>query len=60
LQSFEEAKSAMLMVRPVMLITDESCKHWYQELQSNALPSVKWHVFSGSPSSGFVKTSNGV
>lgn len=56
--SFEEAKSAMLMVRPVMLITDESCKHWYQELQSNALPSVKWHVFSGSPSSGFVKTSN--
>ncbi|KAJ6980495.1 2-succinylbenzoate--CoA ligase [Populus alba x Populus x berolinensis] len=48
----------MLMVRPVMLVTDESCKHWYQELQSNALPSVKWHVFSGSPSSGFEKTSN--
>ncbi|KAJ6417577.1 hypothetical protein OIU84_003326 [Salix udensis] len=57
--SFEEAKSAILMVRPVMLVTDESCKHWYQELQSNALPSVKWHVFSGSPpSSGSVKTSN--
>ncbi|KAF9673164.1 hypothetical protein SADUNF_Sadunf11G0120100 [Salix dunnii] len=56
--SFEEAKSAMLMVRPVMLVTDESCKHWYQELQNNALPSVKWHVFSGFPSSGFVKTSN--
>ncbi|KAJ6887415.1 hypothetical protein NC651_027672 [Populus alba x Populus x berolinensis] len=56
--SFEEAKSAMLMVRSVMLVTDESCKHWYQELQSNALPSVKWHVFSGSPSSGFEKTSN--
>ncbi|KAL9382892.1 hypothetical protein Peur_023215 [Populus x canadensis] len=56
--SFEEAKSAMLMVRPVMLVTDESCKHWYQELQSNALPSVKWHVFSGSLSSGFEKTSN--
>lgn len=56
--SFEEAKSAMLMVRPVMLVTDESCKHWYQELQSNALPSVKWHVLSGSPSSGFEKTSN--
>ncbi|CAK7345905.1 unnamed protein product [Dovyalis caffra] len=56
--SFGEAKSAMLMVRPVMLVTDESCKHWYSELQINAIPSVKWHVFLGSPSSDFIKTSN--
>ncbi|KAF2286007.1 hypothetical protein GH714_009626 [Hevea brasiliensis] len=46
--SFEEAKSAMLCVRPVMLVTDESCNCWYSELQSDAIPSLKWHAFLGS------------
>uniref|UniRef100_A0A2P2LMI1 2-succinylbenzoateCoA ligaseic/peroxisomal-like isoform X5 n=1 Tax=Rhizophora mucronata TaxID=61149 RepID=A0A2P2LMI1_RHIMU len=58
LQSFEEAKSAMLMTKPVMLVTDESCSFWYSELQSSAVTSLRWHFFIGSFSSGFMKTSN--
>ncbi|KAG8658002.1 hypothetical protein MANES_03G112150v8 [Manihot esculenta] len=46
--SFEEAKSAMLSVRPVLLVTDKSSNCWYSELQSDAIPSLKWHGFLGS------------
>ncbi|XP_031260380.1 2-succinylbenzoate--CoA ligase, chloroplastic/peroxisomal isoform X3 [Pistacia vera] len=51
--SFKEARSAMTTIRPVMLVTDESCNYWYSELQSNAIPSLKWHVSLGSLLSGF-------
>ncbi|KAK3188692.1 hypothetical protein Dsin_028253 [Dipteronia sinensis] len=56
--SFKEACLAMSTIRPVMLVTDESCNHWYSELQSNAIPSLKCHVSLGSPSSDFIKTWN--
>ncbi|KAF8408777.1 hypothetical protein HHK36_004846 [Tetracentron sinense] len=49
--SFEEARLAMAVVRPIMLVTDESCISWYPELESNNIPSVRWHVFMDSPSS---------
>ncbi|KAI9197666.1 hypothetical protein LWI28_002356 [Acer negundo] len=56
--SFKEACLAMSTIRPVMLVTDESCNHWYSELQSNAIPSLKCHVSLGSPSSDFIKRWN--
>ncbi|KAL5771805.1 hypothetical protein ACOSQ2_011729 [Xanthoceras sorbifolium] len=56
--SFKEASLAMSTIRPVMLVTDESCNHWYSELQSNAIPSLKFHVSLGSPSSDFIRTWN--
>ena len=52
LQSFEEAKSAMLNVKPVMLVSDESCSCWYSELKNGGavIPSLMWHVFLVSSS----------
>ncbi|XP_044508239.1 2-succinylbenzoate--CoA ligase, chloroplastic/peroxisomal-like isoform X4 [Mangifera indica] len=54
--SFKEARLAMATIRPVMLVTDESCSHWYSELQCNDLPSLQWHGSLGSPCSDFMKT----
>ncbi|MCL7047088.1 hypothetical protein MKW94_007378, partial [Papaver nudicaule] len=53
--NFEEAKSAMEVVNPVMLVVDESCHTWYTQLQRNRTDSVKWHVFIGDhlPPSSF-------
>ncbi|KAG2689446.1 hypothetical protein I3760_09G138900 [Carya illinoinensis] len=59
--SFEEARSAMQLVRPVMLITDESCQGgWYSNLRSNHIPSLRWHVSlsSSAPSSHLINTWN--
>ncbi|KAI4299709.1 hypothetical protein L6164_033141 [Bauhinia variegata] len=53
--SFEEAKLAMTAVRPAMLVTDESCYMWYLNLQKNDIPTLRWHVLLGSPSSEFIK-----
>ncbi|XP_019078283.1 2-succinylbenzoate--CoA ligase, chloroplastic/peroxisomal isoform X1 [Vitis vinifera] len=46
--SFEEARFAMEMVKPVMLITDSSCSYWYPKLENDHLPSLRWHVFMDS------------
>lgn len=53
--NFEEAKSAMEAVNPVMLVVDESCHTWYTQLQHNGADSIKWHVSIGDrpPSSSF-------
>ncbi|KAJ4702962.1 2-succinylbenzoate--CoA ligase [Melia azedarach] len=56
--SFEEASMAMTTIRPVMLVTDESCHSWNSELQGNAIPSLRWHVTLGSPSFVFMNTWN--
>ncbi|KAM7270099.1 hypothetical protein ACFE04_029313 [Oxalis oulophora] len=56
--SFNEARLAMLSIRPVMLVTDESCSYWSSELQSNDVPSLRWHVSLDSPSSDFVSLFN--
>ncbi|KAI3921574.1 hypothetical protein MKW98_013508 [Papaver atlanticum] len=45
--NFEEAKSAMEVVNPVMLVVDESCHAWYTQLQHSRTDSIKWHVFIG-------------
>ncbi|XP_057972299.1 2-succinylbenzoate--CoA ligase, chloroplastic/peroxisomal [Malania oleifera] len=43
--SFEEARSAMEVVSPIMLVTDDSCSYWHSELQNNHIPSLRWYVF---------------
>ncbi|KAK7246147.1 hypothetical protein RIF29_41007 [Crotalaria pallida] len=56
--SFEEARLAMISVRPVMLVLDESCNTWYLELMKNDIPSLRWHVLLDSPSLDFTKKWN--
>ncbi|KAE7996058.1 hypothetical protein FH972_000807 [Carpinus fangiana] len=55
--SVEEARLAMLVVKPIMLVTDESCQRWYSKLQKNGIPSLRWHVSLNFPSD-FMKTWN--
>ncbi|CAN1170461.1 2-succinylbenzoate--CoA ligase, chloroplastic/peroxisomal [Linum perenne] len=56
--SFQEAKSAMLAVRPVMLVSDASCSHWYSELRDEAFPFLMWKVFIDSTFPRSIKLSN--
>lgn len=50
----------MLLVRPVILVTDESCQSWYSNLQNNDITSLRWHVSFTSPSSDCMKTWKGI
>ncbi|CAK8531127.1 unnamed protein product [Lathyrus sativus] len=56
--SFEEARFAMAVVKPVMLVIDESCYLWYFKFQQIDIPSLKWRVLLDSPSSDFTKKWN--
>ncbi|XP_028770166.1 2-succinylbenzoate--CoA ligase, chloroplastic/peroxisomal [Neltuma alba] len=56
--SIKETTLAINSVRPVMLVTDESCYTWFINLQKEDTSSLRWHVFIGSPSSDFVKKWN--
>lgn len=49
---------AITTVKPMMIVTDESCSHWSLELQSNAIPSLKWHISFDSPASASMHTWN--
>lgn len=49
--SYEEAKHAVEVVKPVMLVTDESCNYWSSMLQRDTIPSLRWHVFMDMPTS---------
>ncbi|KAL5097687.1 hypothetical protein RYX36_002014 [Vicia faba] len=56
--SFEEARFAMGVVKPVMLVIDESCYSWYFKFQQIDIQFLKWRVFLGSPSSDFANKWN--
>ncbi|KAL3741326.1 hypothetical protein ACJRO7_016889, partial [Eucalyptus globulus] len=56
--SADEARSAMLAIRPVMLVTDENCISWYSVLLKDGIPSLKWHVSLGSLSWPFSSNVN--
>ncbi|KAM1883316.1 hypothetical protein ACFX13_004692 [Malus domestica] len=56
--SYEEALLAMEVVRPAMLVTDDSCIPWYSKLQLRDIPSLRWHVSVDSPSSDVLRASN--
>ncbi|GLU17540.1 hypothetical protein SLE2022_339020 [Rubroshorea leprosula] len=56
--SFEEARSAMLTVSPVMLVTDEGSDYWHSLLHSYAIPLLRWHISLSSSSSDFMNKWN--
>ncbi|XVF75050.1 hypothetical protein PTKIN_Ptkin13bG0157800 [Pterospermum kingtungense] len=56
--SFEEARKAMVAIKPKMLVTDESCDYWHSALQSHALPYLRWHISLSSPSLDFIDKYN--
>ncbi|KAL1358870.1 hypothetical protein AAHE18_04G064600 [Arachis hypogaea] len=58
--SFEEAKFAMTVVKPVMLVTDESSQTWYSKLLKTDVPSLRWHALLDSTSSDLAKEWNGI
>ncbi|KAI4343100.1 hypothetical protein MLD38_027640 [Melastoma candidum] len=46
--SGSEARYAISAVRPVVLVTDESCDRWYSVLEDSPMPSLRWHLSLGS------------
>ncbi|KAG8385204.1 hypothetical protein BUALT_Bualt03G0017500 [Buddleja alternifolia] len=49
MQSLEEAKSAMEVARPVLLVTDSSSGYWHSRFGIDCVPSLRWHVLMDSP-----------
>ncbi|KAF5203957.1 2-succinylbenzoate--CoA ligase, chloroplastic/peroxisomal [Thalictrum thalictroides] len=45
--SLEEATSALLVLKPVMLVLDHTCAFWYFDLQTYNLSFLRWHVCLG-------------
>ncbi|KAL1205060.1 2-succinylbenzoate--CoA ligase, chloroplastic/peroxisomal [Cardamine amara subsp. amara] len=57
--SLKEAKMAMLLVEPVLLVTDETCVSWCIDVQNNGdIPSLKWCVLMESTSTEFANEHN--
>ncbi|KAK4488109.1 hypothetical protein RD792_003851 [Penstemon davidsonii] len=46
--SLEEAKSAMEVARPVLLVTDSNPGYWHSKFQIDSLPYLRWHVLMDS------------
>jgi len=60
MQSFEEARWAMEVVSPVMLVVDESCSSWALALQDgNFVPSLRLYAFIGDYCSACSFSKNG-
>ncbi|KAL0310505.1 UNVERIFIED_CONTAM: 2-succinylbenzoate--CoA ligase, chloroplastic/peroxisomal [Sesamum angustifolium] len=51
-QSLEEAKSAMEVAQPVLLVTDSSRGFWHSKFQIDSVPSLRWHVLMDTPVRG--------
>ncbi|XP_043701227.1 2-succinylbenzoate--CoA ligase, chloroplastic/peroxisomal isoform X1 [Telopea speciosissima] len=56
--SFDEARVAIEVVTPVMLVVDESCSFWSLELQNTNLDFLRWHAFLENLSSLHSNTGN--
>ncbi|KFK44863.1 hypothetical protein AALP_AA1G312200 [Arabis alpina] len=48
--SLKEAEMAMLIVEPVLLVTDETCVSWCIDVKNIDVPSLKWRVLMESTS----------
>ncbi|KAL7211280.1 hypothetical protein ACSBR2_014209 [Camellia fascicularis] len=48
--SLDEARFAMDVVKPVMLVIDDCSSYWYSKLQRGTIPVLRWLVFMNSPS----------
>lgn len=46
--SLDEARSAMDVVRPILLVTDTGYISWHAQFQAGFVPSLRWHVFMDS------------
>ncbi|KAK2991244.1 hypothetical protein RJ640_018001 [Escallonia rubra] len=47
--SFEEARLAMEVVRPILLVNDVSYTSWHSKFRADSVPSMRWHVYMNSP-----------
>ncbi|KAL7102595.1 hypothetical protein ACP275_08G129300 [Erythranthe tilingii] len=47
--SLEEAKSAMEVVNPVLLVTDSSRGYWHSKFEIDSVQSLRWHVLMDVP-----------
>ncbi|XP_051128537.1 2-succinylbenzoate--CoA ligase, chloroplastic/peroxisomal [Andrographis paniculata] len=47
--SLEEAKSAMEVAQPVLLVTDSSPGFWHSTFSIDSVPSLRWHVVIDIP-----------
>ncbi|CAG7864252.1 unnamed protein product [Brassica rapa] len=56
--SLKEAKLAMQLVEPVLLVTDETCVAWCIDVQNIDIPSLKWRVLMESTSTDFASEHN--
>ncbi|CAH8253993.1 unnamed protein product [Arabidopsis lyrata] len=56
--SLKEAKMAMLLVEPVLLVTDETCVSWCIHVQNGDIPSLKWRVLMESTSTELANDDN--
>ncbi|CAN6882209.1 hypothetical protein Bca4012_072137 [Brassica carinata] len=56
--SLKEAKMAMQLVEPVLLVTDEACVSWFIGVQNIDVPSLKWRVLMESTSTDFASEHN--
>lgn len=45
----EEAKSAMEVVRPILLVTDVNSTYWHSNFQADTISSIRWHVLMDHP-----------
>ncbi|KAG8365667.1 hypothetical protein BUALT_Bualt18G0130200 [Buddleja alternifolia] len=50
--SLEEAKSAMEVAQPVLLVTDSSHGYWHSKFRIDIVPSLQWHVLMDAPIGG--------
>ncbi|XP_006415458.2 2-succinylbenzoate--CoA ligase, chloroplastic/peroxisomal isoform X2 [Eutrema salsugineum] len=57
-QSLKEAKMAMLLVEPVLLVTDETFFSWCIGVQNIDIPSLKWRVLMEFTSTEFANEHN--
>ncbi|CAN7044648.1 unnamed protein product [Brassica oleracea var. botrytis] len=56
--SLKEAKMAMQLVEPVLLVTDEACVSWFIGVQNIDVPSLNWRVLMESTSTDFASEHN--
>ncbi|VVA99213.1 unnamed protein product [Arabis nemorensis] len=56
--SLKEAKMAMLLVEPVLLVTDETCASWCIDVRNGDVPSLKWRVLMESTSTEISNENN--
>lgn len=50
MQSLEEARTALQVAKPTMLVHDATCNFWKFESYDDSVPSLRWKVLMDNPS----------